>query len=113
MVMHVEMALQHRPPEIVNPVKLANKVKGEGAHMFMLGVGNGVVESNLQAMSGLDEYVEGNNTLGTSDYSIGNFEDLAQDLEDFIFELCQTTIILRKEVLGQYVTGKLILDLQL
>ncbi|HXR82111.1 MAG TPA: vWA domain-containing protein, partial [Saprospiraceae bacterium] len=35
-------------PEIVNPVKLANKIKGEGTHMFMLGVGTGINSTNLQ-----------------------------------------------------------------
>ncbi|HJW27956.1 MAG TPA: vWA domain-containing protein, partial [Saprospiraceae bacterium] len=34
-------------PEIVNPVKLANKIKSEGTHMFMLGVGSGIDTFNL------------------------------------------------------------------
>ena len=39
-------------PEIVNPVKFANKFKSEDTHMFMLGVGGGIDEENLQLMSG-------------------------------------------------------------
>ncbi len=95
------------PPEIVNPVKIANKVKGEGTHMFMLGVGNGINETNLQYMSGFDKYVVGVNTLGTSDYSIGNFANLAADLEAFIEELCRVDIIVTKTVLGPVCNGKI------
>ncbi len=94
------------PPEIVNPVKLANKMKVEGTHMFMLGVGNGVVELNLQRMSGLDEYVQGTNTLANADYAIGDFATLAEDLEEFINELCRTTIIMEKDVLGPICNGQ-------
>jgi hypothetical protein len=93
-------------PEIVNPVKLANKIKSEGTHMYMLGVGNNVDELNLQRMSGFVEYVEGTNTLGTSDYSIGNFETLADDLSNFILELCRSTIVLEKDVLGPICNGQ-------
>ena len=52
------------PPEIVNPVKIANKLKGEGTHIFMLGVGGGILEPNLQAMSGTTEYESGVNDIG-------------------------------------------------
>jgi uncharacterized protein with von Willebrand factor type A (vWA) domain len=48
-----------QPPEIVNPVKIANKVKLEGTHMFMLGVGSGINITNLQRMSGYTQYVAG------------------------------------------------------
>ena len=92
-------------PEIVNPVKLSNKVKLEGAHMFMLGV-TGADELNLQRMSGLVEYEEGTNTLSNSDYSIGDFTNLAADLEEFINELCRTTIIMEKDVLGPICNGQ-------
>jgi hypothetical protein len=54
-------------------VKLANKVKGEGTHMFMYGVGSGISTTNLQYMSGYDAYVSGVNTIATADYSIGGF----------------------------------------
>ena len=93
-------------PDIVNPVKYANKLKLEGTHMFMLGVGSNVDEPNLQRMSGFVEYMEGTNTLGTSDYSIGNFATLAEDLANFILELCRTTIILEKDVVGPVCNGQ-------
>ena len=94
-----------QPPEIVNPVKLANKFKGEGTHMFMLGVGSGIVQLNLQRMSGLTEYMSGINTMGTSDYSIGNFGDLADDLEAFVEELCVTPLQLDKQLFGAVCDG--------
>ncbi len=91
-------------PEIVNPVKLANKIKSEGTHMFMLGVGM-VTAPNLQLMSGTTVYQSGVNTLGTSDYALGNFQDLANDLEDFVTELCVTPLDLDKQLLGAVCDG--------
>ncbi len=87
-------------PEIVNPVKIANKIKGEGTHMFMYGVGGGINTTNLEYMSGYEEYVSGVNTIATADYSIGGFANLADDLANFINELCRTTIQIDKSVLG-------------
>ncbi|MFZ1678536.1 MAG: SdrD B-like domain-containing protein [Saprospiraceae bacterium] len=94
-----------QPPEIVNPVKIANKMKGEGTHMFMLGVGNNVNALNLQRMSGFTVYQSGINTMGTSDYSIGNFASLALDLQNFVLELCRSTMIILKDVLGPICNG--------
>ncbi len=94
-----------QPPEIVNPVKIANKMKGEGTHMFMLGVGNNVNALNLERMSGFTVYESGINTMGTSDYSIGNFASLALDLQNFVLELCRSTMILIKDVLGPICNG--------
>ena len=74
-------------PEIVNPMKLANKLKDEGAHMFMLGVG-GVTETNLINMSGPVEFESGTNSIATSDYTLGSFVSLADDLAAFAQDLC-------------------------
>lgn len=87
-------------PEIVNPVKLANKLKLEDTHMFMLGVGGGIDAVNLQRMSGPINYSPGVNTIGSADYSIGNFADLAEDLEEFVDELCETPLEFYKQTLG-------------
>lgn len=92
-------------PEIVNPVKLANKFKGEDTHMFMLGVGAGIDQYNLSLMSGPIKYVSGTNTIGTSDYSIGNFQDLADDLQDFVEELCASPLELDKQLFGAVCDG--------
>lgn len=92
-------------PEIVNPVKLANKMKIEGAHMFMLGV-DGASVLNLQRMSGYDGYVPGTNTLANSDYFVGDFATLADDLFNFIAELCRTTLVMEKDVTGPICDGE-------
>ena len=92
-------------PDIVNPVKLANKLKSEDTHMFMLGVGGGIDVFNLQRMSGTTEYDSTVNTIGTSDYSIGNFADLAQDLENFVEELCASPLELDKQLFGAVCNG--------
>ncbi|HJW28846.1 MAG TPA: hypothetical protein VJ508_06290, partial [Saprospiraceae bacterium] len=72
----------------------------------MLGVGSGIDTFNLEVMSGFIKYQAGTNTLLTSDYSIGNFNSLADDLAAFIEELCRTTIITTKEVLGPICNGQ-------
>lgn len=94
-----------QPPEIINPVKIANKLKGEDTHMFMLGVGNGIDKYNLQLMSGPIEYDSTVNTIGSSDYSIGNFADLAQDLQNFVEELCASPLQLDKQLFGAVCNG--------
>jgi hypothetical protein len=93
-------------PEIVNPVKLANKLKGEDTHIFMLGVGDGISAPNLQLMSGLIEYDPDIHTIGNSDYALGSFNDLAADLADFVQELCETELIIDKQLLGSVCNGE-------
>ena len=41
-----------------------------------------------------------------ADYAIGDFATLAEDLEEFINELCRTTIIMEKDVLGPICNGQ-------
>ncbi|MDQ3015617.1 MAG: VWA domain-containing protein, partial [Bacteroidota bacterium] len=92
-------------PEIVNPVKLANKIKSEETHMFMLGVGTNIPQVNLIAMSGAVQYQPGMNTIGEADWSIGDFNNLASDLEAFVLELCRTEVTLTKEITGPACNG--------
>ena len=73
--------------------------------MFMLGVGSGIDVTNLQRMSGTTAYSSGNNTIGTSDYSIGNFQDLANNLEAFVEELCASPLELDKQLFGAVCNG--------
>lgn len=94
-------------PEIVNPVKLANKMKSEGTHIFMLGVGNTIPEENFVSMSGPIEYDNANNTIADSDWSIGEFQTLAADLLQIVKDLCRTTVEVRKEVTGPACNGVL------
>ncbi|MFS4448125.1 VWA domain-containing protein [Maribacter sp. 2307UL18-2] len=78
-----------QPPEIANPVKLSNKLKGEGAHMFMLGVGMGANASTLQQMAGNNELTPTNGgTLGTSDYILEDFAGLAECLVTLVSNVC-------------------------
>ncbi len=73
--------------EIENPVLVADKLKCEGAHIFMLGVAGATV-STLQRLSGDTEHDAMSNTIGTSDYAIGNFTSLAPEISSFVSELC-------------------------
>lgn len=75
--------------EYLNPAKVANKLKCEGVHMFMAGVG-GVVgnEQYLQALSGTTAWQNGVNDITNSDYATGNYNQLALGLSTFVNELC-------------------------
>ena len=92
-------------PSIVNPVKISNQLKNAGTHIFMLGVGNNINNTNLQRMSGPTQYMAGTNTVGTSDWTIENFDNLAECLEDFAFEICATTITLEKSIIDTVCLG--------
>ncbi len=76
-------------PEIVNPMLIANYAKAtEGTHMFMMGVG--LVDSvNLERMSGSTRWGQGSD-FQESDYALGNFETLADELRAFAIEICGT-----------------------
>ena len=74
-------------PEIVNPIKLTNKFKGEGSHIFVVGVGN-VTESSIWEISGLDEFELGVNNIGNSDYAVGSFAELSNGLTVLVSDLC-------------------------
>ncbi len=72
--------------EINNPAKIANKLKCEGAHVFMLGVGSVTVNS-LQQLSGTTIHSM-SNTIATADYALEDYPNLAQCLAMFVSELC-------------------------
>lgn len=78
-------------PEIVNAMKLANKLKGEGAHMFMVGVGDIVGNTTqLERMSGTDQFDPNDpaENIGNTDYATGSFEEIAATLASFANDLC-------------------------
>ena len=58
---------------------MTNKFKGEGSHIFVVGVGN-VTESSIWEISGLDEFELGVNNIGNSDYAVGSFAELSNGL---------------------------------
>ena len=83
--------------ELYNAVQLANKVKGEGSHMFVLGVG-AVAAANIQVISdvpgsGGTEF-DPNGTgdaanVATSDYSLEpDFAQLQENLATIANDLC-------------------------
>ncbi|CAN0263198.1 unnamed protein product, partial [Discosporangium mesarthrocarpum] len=86
-------------PEIVNAMKVANKIKGEGAHIFALGVGafdptdtspNGSL-AQLKRVSGNTAHNPSNplSTIRNSDYAAESFDQLAECLATFSDALCE------------------------
>jgi hypothetical protein len=74
-------------PEIVNPIKLTNKLKGEGSHIFVVGVGN-VTVASIEEISGTTVFSNGVNNIGNSDYAVGSFAQLANGLAALVADLC-------------------------
>jgi hypothetical protein len=74
-------------PEIVNPIKLTNKLKGEGSHIFVVGVGN-VTVASIEEISGTTVFSNGVNNIGNSDYAIGSFAQLSNGLAALVADLC-------------------------
>ncbi|WP_211217375.1 malectin domain-containing carbohydrate-binding protein, partial [Neolewinella persica] len=83
--------------EIYNAVQLANKIKGEGSHMFILGVGN-VAASNIHDISetlgnggaAYDPNGTGDETqIATADFALEpDFDALQECLANFANNLC-------------------------
>ncbi len=75
--------------EIGNPALVANKLKCEGTHMFVLGVGDiGPAQVPTIAMISGSVAHSMANTIATSDYALENFDALAMCLSMFVSELC-------------------------
>src|SRR5690606_2438231 len=77
-------------------VTQANIIKAAGKHMFAVGVGD-VNVGNLKAISGNDNFAYSQD-IYTDDYSIGNFDDLADALGDAVNQICGTEISIEKSV---------------
>ena len=80
-------------PEIVNAMKLANKLKNEGAHFFALGIGafTGANQIQLERISGTDGYDpnDANSNIRNADFAADSFDQLAECLATFADDLCE------------------------
>ena len=94
----------------------ANLIKAEGTHMFVLGVGSGIDEANIAAISGFDKDLCPENDavcqalpenandpiFSEADYALIPFSELQACLTQLATLSCQTSIDLEKRVgLGQ------------
>ncbi|MCB0819760.1 MAG: VWA domain-containing protein, partial [Bacteroidetes bacterium] len=75
----------------------ANTVKGQGKHIFCVGVGSDLNVSNLQDISGSDNFAN-NGNIFTDDYSVGDFNDLAAKLTAAVNTICGTELEIEKTV---------------
>jgi uncharacterized repeat protein (TIGR01451 family) len=79
----------------------ADLVKGQGSHVFMVGVGSAVTKptsaSRLTAVSGFDRFPP--TEFSKADYTlVENFDDLAAALRKVATELCQASVTVTKLV---------------
>ncbi len=79
------------PPAITQ----ANIIKGQGKHMFLVGVGSDLNLSNIQAISGTDAFGPDHNIL-TADYTTPPFDELASDLTQAVNAICGTVLTIDK-----------------
>ncbi len=84
------------PTAVDRAITQANVIKGAPSHIFVAAVGD-VNLSNIQSISGPDDFA-GSGSIYTDDYSIGNFDDLADDLGDLVNAICGTEIEIQKTV---------------
>jgi uncharacterized repeat protein (TIGR01451 family) len=79
----------------------ADVVKGQGSHVFALGVGEAVQNENsarrLSAISGFDQYPPAN--FSDADFTlVEEFEELGAALRRIVLELCEATVAVTKLV---------------
>ena len=82
-----------------NAVTSANLVKGQGKHIFTIGVGteSQISVANLIAISGSDNFAVTPNIF-TADYSVSDFNGLAANLTAAVNTICGTTLGINKTV---------------
>ncbi|WP_299227693.1 proprotein convertase P-domain-containing protein, partial [uncultured Psychroserpens sp.] len=99
---------QNSTTSLNNALDEACEVKFDGSHIFMLGVGNGISSSNLQAISGpvLDDG-PGNPALTvlTADYGLITSGDLTQCFLDIAQSGCNNDLSLEKTVYAGHDNG--------
>ncbi|PIE34250.1 MAG: hypothetical protein CSA55_01230 [Ilumatobacter coccineus] len=77
----------------------ADHIKGLGSHMFAVGVGNNISETNLQRITGDVRFPTAGQTFGNSDYMIEpNFDDLETSLRAAVYAQCAPEVIIKKRV---------------
>ncbi|MEX1188317.1 MAG: hypothetical protein WED33_03600, partial [Bacteroidia bacterium] len=75
----------------------ANIIKGQGKHMFTVGIGSDLNVNNIQDISGDDNFAD-NGNIFTDDYSVGDFDDLAAQLAAVVNVICGTELEIEKTV---------------
>ena len=77
-----------------NATIISNYFKCQETHVFTAAVSGASGTTAVTQVSGPTQYSSGSNTILNSDFSIGDFDDLADDFTDFVNQLCdlQTTV---------------------
>ena len=90
--------------EALRPAAIeADQVKGQGSHVFAIGVGAAVTRPvsarRLTAVSGFDEYPDPVSDFSKADFTlVEDFDDLAEALQQIAVELCRTSVTVTKLV---------------
>ena len=84
---------------LTEAVSSANQVKGQGAHIFVVGVPNPILpESNIKAVSGPNRYPDVEPVFTQADYSISTSQSLQNDLAQIGGLLCRADLSLKNTV---------------
>ncbi|HXH18841.1 MAG TPA: T9SS type A sorting domain-containing protein, partial [Chitinophagales bacterium] len=84
---------------LAEAVGAANVVKGQGSHIFVIGLPNPILpEGNVQQVSGPDRYPDVQNDFTKGDYSIASSQTLENDLKNIALLICRADLRLAKTV---------------
>ncbi len=79
-------------------VNEANFIKDQGTHMFAVGVGNQISETNIRKITGNARF-PGSSTFGASDYMIEtDFSQLESSLRAAVYAQCAPQVIINKRL---------------
>jgi len=80
----------------------ANLVKGQGSHIFVVGVPNPILpEANVKGISGADRYPDLQANFNLGDYSISSSQTLQNDLTRIGQLICRSDLRLAKSINAQ------------
>ncbi|MCE7987353.1 MAG: DUF11 domain-containing protein [Caldilinea sp. CFX5] len=79
-------------------VQAANRVKAQGSHIFVVGVGDVTAEARIVAISGPDQHPQQRLPFGQSDYTLTVFAELEQSLSQIVFNLCAPAVVVTKYI---------------
>lgn len=87
---------------LAEAVGAANVVKGQGSHIFVIGLPNPILpETNVQQISGTDRYPDLQNDFTKADYSISSPVSLENDLRNIALLICRADLRLSKTISTQ------------
>ena len=84
---------------VPNAETAANVVKGQGSHIFVIGVPNATLtHAYVQAISGPNQFPQDTVDFSVADYAIATSDTLFESLRSIAFALCEGSVSLTKTI---------------